>query len=86
MEDFTKVDEKSRVEVNKKELTSLEQTLGQIKLYKAMFKSNEISGQETLDKVNALMHIHNSKVSVLNQMRAKKIEIRELESATQAES
>lgn len=85
MENFVKEDEKSRISVNNKELESLKSTLTQVASLETKFKSGELTGQEALESTNAIINFHNSKVSLLNQMRSKKIEIRELTSKQEEE-
>ena len=76
---------KSRIEVNEKEKASLQQTLDKIQAVRAAFVANECMGEDSIHDVNALMHFHNSTISLINQLRTKNIEIDELKEALKSE-
>lgn len=70
-------DMKSRIEVNEKELASLKLTLTKIEDMSKKLKLEAESGDDHLAVTNALINYHNSRVSFLNQIRSKEIELRE---------
>lgn len=76
---------KSRIEVNEKELVSLTETLTRIEAVRNAFAKEGLGGEEAIHDVNALMHFHNSSISLINQIRSKGIEIGELKEALESE-